>query len=413
MAFCVSRSEASVPQLLPPPPPTPPCCLSLSLSVRVDCIVNTFACPSCFSCDIFTTTTPLPGAPPGLINLALPLSLPQWRRYNDLENTLPTTPPPPLTLMSSIYESSLSCLRRNRVPHSLLLFHCPCLSPFFFCSALIKGGGGGFLWGIALILWYFQMQSFSAFFRSKTRTPDIFVPLQLYLIRDGGGHGLTCGHASLCCFVVQHCLLEGEESWSTNEEAEAQLVLTDLISSCGVDGKQPLVASLSSLTQFCFSYRCQCISWLWFHTHTLGTVFTTRCLWHKAKFVFDKSIMQHVYCFHCASPSCLVHGEQDQKHKLDPPDWTAKSRINKDFFFPLKLGDHSCRSSAACMHNFLFYHFGCHLKKKKKESHSPGAHMPCIQPHWSSLEQVPHPPLQRSRHETAADYGWMRPTVGS
>lgn len=278
--------------------------------------------------------------------------------------------------MSSIYESSLSCLRRNRVPHSLLLFHCPCLSPFFFCSALIKGG----VVSCGELLWSFDTSKckvFLLFFVPKRAlltylSPSNFIsfphPIFVFLgdSRDGGGHGLTCGHASLCCFVVQHCLLEGEESWSTNEEAEAQLVLTDLISSCGVDGKQPLVASLSSLTQFCFSYRCQCISWLWFHTHTLGTVFTTRCLWHKAKFVFDKSIMQHVYCFHCASPSCLVHGEQDQKHKLDPPDWTAKSRINKDFFFPLKLGDHSCRSSAACMHNFLFYHFGCHLKKKKK-----------------------------------------------
>lgn len=97
-------------------------------------------------------------------------------------------------------------------------------------------------------------------------SPSISFPHPVFFFlghsRGWGGHSLTCGQASLCCFVVQHCLFEGEESWSTNGEAEVQLALTDLISSCGVDGKQPLVASLPPLTQFRSGYRCQYISWL-------------------------------------------------------------------------------------------------------------------------------------------------------
>lgn len=60
----------------------------------------------------------------------------------------------------------------------------------------------------------------------------------------GGGHGSSRGRLSLLCFVVQHCSPEDEESWSPNGGAEAQLALTDLLGSCGVVGKQPLVAPL-------------------------------------------------------------------------------------------------------------------------------------------------------------------------
>lgn len=145
------------------------------------------------------------------------------------------------------------------MPHSLLLLRCPCVFPSF--SALIKGGGevGGrgarFPEGNCfdpLILP--DAKFFSAFIHSKTHSsscppPTLSPPFTPYTFfffcrgggegrggRQSGGHGLTCGHASPCCFIVKGCLLEGKEMWSRDGAAEAQLALPALPSSCGAGG---------------------------------------------------------------------------------------------------------------------------------------------------------------------------------
>lgn len=92
--------------------------------------------------------------------------------------------------------------------------------------------------------------------------------------------------------------------------------------------------------------------------------------------------MQHVYCFHCVSPSCLILWEQDQKQKLDPPDCTAKSQINKDsslslfffLFFPLNFEITAAAPPVhACIISFfIILDATLERKKKREEERNPG-----------------------------------------
>lgn len=117
--------------------------------------------------------------------------------------------------MSPLYESSLSFPCGNKVPPSLPLFHCPCLSPFFPRSALIRKavGGGGPVGNSfdPLILPNAKFSPFYAFQHSQLLTfpssSSSFIPLHHCLFQDsrggglgwGGGHGLTRVAALLCC----------------------------------------------------------------------------------------------------------------------------------------------------------------------------------------------------------------------
>ena len=161
------------------------------------------------------TYSPPPPAPPGLINLALLLSLPQWRRYNDLENT-PTTPHADVFHLWVI--SFFSAQKQGATLFSFtVLVSFPSSLARLSLSGLVSCGE---------LLWSFDTSKFKVFlllFIPPHVAPDVVVPLHLLLIPShrllfpgdssgGRGHSLTCGHASLCCFVVQHWLLEGAQT---------------------------------------------------------------------------------------------------------------------------------------------------------------------------------------------------------
>lgn len=162
-----------------------------------------------------------------------------------------------------------------------------------------------------------------------------------------------------------------------------------------------------------------------FQAQTLGTVLNNKvlvtysqmCFWQMYNAVCLQSSMCLSSMFDpqraglVTKGSCCLRRGWHKSHHASVFTLITVSNISQE-----PNDDYCQKSDMVCQYNpcimFLLIRSDATLKRKK-ESHSPDAHMLCIQPHWSSLEQVPYPPLQRSRHETAADYGWMRPAVGS
>lgn len=171
---------------------------------------------------------------------------------------------------------------------------------------------------------------------------------------------------------------------------------------------------------FTTNYCCQCASLLWFQT--LGTVLKkTRYLWHTAKCLWQ---MYNATCLQCSLCDSFMFDPQGEGSETKGRCWVHDRNLTTllylsltvvwfFFFLPKSLIIIIfCYFYITDTARLFFFIISDDTVKRKKGSHSSDAHMLCIQPHWSSLQQVPYPPLQHCRHETAADYGWMRPAVG-
>lgn len=133
-------------------------------------------------------------------------------------------------------------------------------------------------------------------------------------------------------FIVKGCLLEGKEYLEQRRSSRGTISPPRSPQQLWSGWRQTLVASASTADTHSLR-RSLPIHQLALISHTRARA-RRRDTWHrlfqqgardiKPNLFFDKSIMQHVYCFHCVSPSCLLRREQDQKQTLDPPDCTAK-----------------------------------------------------------------------------------------